>query len=292
MFRGSIVALVTPFKPNFEIDFDAFGRLIDRQIDAGTHGIVPCGCTGEAATLSHDEQKKLIAYCVERVAGRIPVIAGAGSNNTREAIELTKFAREAGADGALSITPYYNKPMPAGQIAHYTAVAEAAKIPIMLYNVPGRTGTKMTPETIATLSKVDYIHSVKEACGSIDQVTEILSLCDINVLSGDDGLTLPMMAVGGRGVVSVAANVIPESVAAMCDAFDEGNLAEARILHYEMVAMNKALFVETNPIPVKAMLAEMGFIENVLRMPLTPIGSAGREAIQKVLATVAHVHAR
>ena len=187
MFRGSIVALVTPFKPNFEVDFDAFGRLIDRQIEAGTHGIVPCGCTGEAATLSHDEQKKLIAYCVERVAGRVPVIAGAGSNNTHEAVSLTKFAREAGADGVLSITPYYNKPMPQGQIAHYTAVAEAAQIPVMLYNVPGRTGTKMTAETIAALSKVEHIEYVKEACGSVDQVTEILSQCNITVLSGDDG---------------------------------------------------------------------------------------------------------
>lgn len=291
MFRGSIVALVTPFKTDFEIDFDAYGRLIDWQIEAGTHGIVPCGCTGEAATLSHDEQKKLIAFCVERVAGRVPVIAGAGSNNTKEAIGLTKFAREAGADGALSITPYYNKPMPAGQIAHYTAIAEAARIPIMLYNVPGRTGTKMSPETIAALSKIEYIDSVKEACGSVEQVTEILSLCDINVLSGDDALTLPMMSVGAHGVVSVAANVIPETVAALCDTFDEGNLADARMIHYDMVAMNKALFVETNPIPVKAMLAEMGLIQNVLRMPLTPIGPAGKEAIKKVLASIAPVQA-
>jgi 4-hydroxy-tetrahydrodipicolinate synthase len=289
MFRGSIVALVTPFKPNFDVDFDAFGRLIDRQIEAGTHGIVPCGCTGEAATMTHDEQKKIVKYCVERVAGRVPVIAGAGSNNTKEAIELTRFAKEVGADGALSITPYYNKPMPAGQIAHYTAIAEAAKLPIMLYNVPGRTGTRMTPETIAALSKVDYIESVKEASGSIEQVTEILSQCDINVLSGDDSMTLPMMAIGARGVVSVAANVIPETVAALCDTFDEGNLADARTIHYEMVAMNKALFVETNPIPVKAMLAEMGLIENVLRMPLTPLGPAGKEAIKKVLQTVAPV---
>lgn len=289
MFRGSLVAIVTPFNQNFDIDYDAYGRLIDRQLDAGTHGIVPCGCTGEAATLSHDEQKQLIKFCIERVAGRVPVVAGTGSNNTREAIGLTQYAKEAGADGALLITPYYNKPTPAGQIAHYTTIANEVDIPIMLYNVPGRTGTKMSPETIAELNKVGNIVSIKEACGSVDQVTQILSQCDISVVSGDDALTLPMLAVGAHGVVSVAANIAPEPVAALCNAFGEGDLARARTIHYELAALNKALFVESNPLPVKAMLADLGLIQNVLRLPLTPMQPANFQAIKPVLDKIAPV---
>ena len=201
MYRGSIVALVTPFKTNFEIDFEAYGRLIDFQLEHGTHGIVPCGCTGEAATLSHAEQKQCVKFTIDRVAGRVPVIAGTGSNNTKEAIDLTAYAKEVGADGALLITPYYNKPTPAGQIAHYRTIAEQVDIPIMLYNVPSRTGTKMSPETIAALNEIPNIVSIKEACGSVDQVTQILAQCDINVVSGDDALALPMMSVGATGVV-------------------------------------------------------------------------------------------
>lgn len=283
MYRGSIVALVTPFSENFEIDFDAYGRLIDFQIERGTHGIVPCGCTGEAATLSHDEQKQCVKFTVERVAGRVPVIAGTGSNNTKEALDLTAYAKEAGADGALLITPYYNKPTPAGQIAHYRTIAEHVDIPIMLYNVPGRTGTKMSPETIAELSKTPNIVSIKEACGSVDQVTQILARCDINVVSGDDALTLPMMAVGARGVVSVAANVVPDRIAALCDEFDAGNLEAARAIHYEIAPLCTALFVETNPIPVKAILADMGLIKNVLRLPLTPMTPEAFAQIKPVL---------
>ncbi len=271
MFRGSIVAVVTPFTDDYEVDFDAYGRLVDMHLAEGTHGIVPCGCTGEAATLTHAEQQACIKFVVERVAGRIPVIAGTGSNNTKEALSLTKHAREVGADAALVITPYYNKPTAEGQIAHYRAVADAAQFPIMLYNVPGRTGTKMSPETIATLGEHPHIASVKEACGSVDQVSEILAQSDIIVMSGDDGLTLPMMAVGGTGVVSVAANVAPAKSAALCNAFFEGDLAQARALHYELLPLYKALFLESNPIPVKAALAEMGLIKNVLRLPLTPM---------------------
>ena len=286
MFRGSIVALVTPFKENLEIDFEAYGRLVDFHLDNGTDGIVPCGCTGEAATLSHDEQKSIIGFVVERVSGRVPVIAGTGSNNTKEALGLTRYAKEAGADGALLITPYYNKPTPAGQIAHYRTIAEAVDIPIMLYNVPSRTGTKMTPETIAELSRTENIVSIKEACGSVDQVTQIISRCDINVVSGDDALTLPMMAVGASGVVSVAANVAPARVAALCDAFDAGDLEEARRIHYELAPLVEALFVETNPMPVKAMLADMGLIENVLRLPLIAMTADKFQAIQSVLQGV------
>jgi 4-hydroxy-tetrahydrodipicolinate synthase len=289
MYRGSFVALATPFLKNLEIDFDAYGRLIDFQLEHGTHGIVPCGCTGEAATLSHDEQKSIIRFAIERVAGRVPVVAGTGSNNTKEAVALTQYAKEVNADGALLITPYYNKPTPAGQIAHYNAVAAAADIPIMLYNVPGRTGTKMSPETIAKLSKTPNIVSVKEACGTVDMVSDIRALCDINILSGDDPLTLPMMSVGASGVVSVAANVAPDKVAAMCNAVAADDWAKAKDLHYELLPLCRALFCESNPIPVKAALAEMGLIKNILRLPLTPLLPENLGKIKAVLQTAAAV---
>ncbi|HOJ32704.1 MAG TPA: 4-hydroxy-tetrahydrodipicolinate synthase [Candidatus Hydrogenedentes bacterium] len=286
MFRGAITALVTPFKPNFDVDFDAYGRLVDFQIEQGIDGIVPCGCTGEAATLSHEEQIQCIRFVIERVAGRVPVIAGTGSNSTREALALTKAAKEAGADAALLITPYYNKPTPEGQIAHYTAVAEAVDIPIVLYNVPSRTGTNMLPETVATLSRKKNIVAVKEAGGSVDQVSQIRKICSITVLSGDDSLTLPMMAVGATGVISVASNVVPGKVAALCASFEKGDLAGAQRIHYELLPLFKGLFLETNPMPVKAALAKMGLIQNVLRLPLTPMRAepfAKLEAILKEL---------
>ena len=283
MFQGSFPALVTPFTENFEIDFDAYGRLIDFHLENGTNGIVPCGCSGEAATLSHDEQKALIRYCVEWVNGKIPVVAGTGSNNTREAVGLTKYAKEVGCQGALLITPYYNKPTPAGQIAHYTTVAREADIPIMLYNVPGRTGTKMSPETIAEMSKDANIVSVKEACGSVDQVSQIVSLCDINVMSGDDSLTLPMMAVGASGVVSVAANVIPTLMSELCAAANAGDFAKAKEIHYKVLPLTGALFLETNPMPVKACLAKMGMIKNVLRLPLVSMTDDSASRLDPVL---------
>jgi 4-hydroxy-tetrahydrodipicolinate synthase len=283
MFRGSFVALATPFKASYDIDFDAYGRLVDFQLDQGTNGIVPCGCTGEAATLTHDEQAKCIQFVVERVAGRVPVIAGTGSNNTREALVLTKHAKDVGADGALLITPYYNKPTPAGLIAHYRAISDGVDIPIMLYNVPSRTGTKIEPETVAELNKIPNITSIKEAAGSVDQVSQIRSLCDITVLSGDDSLTLPMMAVGATGVVSVAANVIPAKIAALCAQFDAGNLAGAQQIHYQVIPLLKGLFFETNPLPVKAVLARMGLIENILRLPLTPALPATVAKLEPIL---------
>ncbi len=293
MFRGSIVALVTPFKDDLSVDLDAYGRLIDFQIERGTHGIVPCGCTGEAATLSHDEQKQIIRFCIERVAGRVPVVAGTGSNNTREAIELTRYAKEIGADGALMITPYYNKPTKEGQIAHYRAVAEKVDIPIMLYNVPSRTGTNIEPQTVAEMSRIPNIVSIKEASGSLDQVSSIRALCNINILSGDDSLTLPMMAVGASGVVSVAANVAPDRVAALCDEWDAGNVAAAQAIHYELMPLFKALFVQTNPLPVKAVLAHMGLIKNVLRLPLTPLPpdkfASIKPVIEKLIQSTAAV---
>jgi len=244
---------------------------------------VPCGCTGEAATLSHAEQKECIRYTVERVAGRIPVVAGTGSNNTAEALGLTRYAFEVGCDGALLITPYYNKPTPAGQIAHYTTIANGVDIPIMLYNVPGRTGTKMTADTIASLSETPNIVAVKEACGSVEQVTEILERCNITVLSGDDGLTLPMIAVGATGVVSVAANVMPAEVAALCRMAMANDYEGARKMHYKLSRLFKTLFIETNPMPVKAALSKMGIIKNILRLPLVPLAGKNLDALDAVL---------
>lgn len=285
MFKGSYVALATPFTDDGSVDFDAYGRLVEYQLEHGTDGLVPCGCTGEAATLSHEEQKQCIRFVVEKVAGRAKVLAGTGSNSTREAIELTRFAAEAGADAALLITPYYNKPTPAGQIAHYERVAAAVpNLPIMLYNVPSRTGTNMLPATVARLSQVDNIQAIKEAAGSVDQVSQILSLCDITVMSGDDSLTLPMMAVGATGVVSVAANVVPGPVAEMCRLALAGDFAGARKIHYRLMPLFKALFIETNPMPVKAALARMGIIRNVLRLPLVPLSPEKAPELDKVLA--------
>ena len=272
MFSGSIVALVTPFQKDGSVDYDRYGKLIDWQIEQGTNGIVPCGCTGEAATLNHEEQKATIRFAVERIAKRVPVIAGTGSNSTAEAVSLTKYAKEVGADAALLIMPYYNKPTPAGQIAHFTTVAKAVgDLPIILYNVPSRTGMPILPQTVAELNKVPNIVSIKEAGGSVDQVSQIKLECGINVLSGDDSLTLPMMAVGATGVISVAANVAPAKVAALCAEAGKGQFEAARKIHYELMPLFKALFIETNPMPVKAALARMGWIENNLRLPLTPM---------------------
>jgi len=287
MYQGSYVALVTPFQDNGEIDFDAYGRLVDFQLENGTDGLVPCGCTGEAATLSHAEQRACIEFVVKRTAGRVPVVAGTGSNNTREAIELTTFAKELGCQGALVITPYYNKPTAAGQIAHYSLIAEKCQLPIMLYNVPGRTATKIEPETIAELSKVPYIVSVKEACGSVDQVTQIISRCDINVMSGDDSLTLPMISVGAKGVVSVAANIVPRAVADLCAAGNAGDYAKAREIHYRIAPLYSGLFLETNPLPIKAALAAMGLIKNNLRLPLTPMRPEIFAKLQPILKDLA-----
>ena len=257
--------------------------MIEFQLENGTHGIVPCGCTGEAATLSFDEQKRLIKITVETVARRVPVIAGTGSNNTREAVELTKYAKKAGSDGALLITPYYNKPTPEGQYRHYEKIAKEADIPIVLYNVPSRTGISIKPETVARLSKVDNIVAIKEASGSLDQVSQILSLCDITVLSGDDSLTIPMMSLGATGVISVAANVMPAQVAKMVDFALEGNYGEAKRLHFALMSLFKGLFIETNPIPAKTALSLMGKIEPNWRLPLCEMTSENLTKFKKML---------
>lgn len=283
MFKGSFVALVTPHRADGSIDEKIFRELIEFQIENGTDGIVPCGCTGEAATLSHDEQKRLIKIAVETVKGRVPVVAGTGSNNTTEAIDLTKYAKKAGADAALIITPYYNKPTPEGQYRHYATIAKTVDIPIVLYNVPSRTGISIQPKTVANLSKIDNIVAIKEASGSLDQVSQILSQCDITVLSGDDSLTLPMMSIGAKGVVSVAANIMPKEVRDMVDLALKGDYDGARRLHFLLLPVFKALFVETNPIPVKTALYLMGKIEANWRLPLCEMTSENLTEFKKIL---------
>jgi len=282
MFKGSFVAIVTPFK-NEKVDKTKFRELIEFQIKNGTDGIVPAGCTGEAATLTHEEQKALVKLTCEIVNGRVPVIAGAGSNSTAEAVSLTKCAKRAGADGILSITPYYNKPTPEGQYRHYEAVAKAADIPIMIYNVPSRTGISIKPETVARLSKIDNIVAIKEASGSLDQVSQIISLCDITVLSGDDSLTLPMMAVGAQGVVSVVANVVPGEVHEMTKEYLDGNIEEARKMHYKILPLCKAMFIETNPLPVKTSLKMLGMLNGQMRLPLCEMEAENRAKLKKAL---------
>ncbi|MBU0571232.1 MAG: 4-hydroxy-tetrahydrodipicolinate synthase [Candidatus Omnitrophica bacterium] len=282
MFKGSYVALVTPFKKG-KIDDETFRKLIEFHIEQGTEGLVPCGCTGEAATLDTEEQKRLIELAVETCSGRIPVVAGTGSNSTKEAIDLTVFAARAGCDGALIITPYYNKPTPEGQYRHYAEIASKADIPIMLYNVPGRTGISMLPSTIARLSKVDNIVAIKEAAGSVQQVVDILSLCDITVLSGDDSMTLPFMCVGAKGVVSVAANIIPAKIRELVQTFANGDIEASRKIHYEIVYLCEAMFIETNPIPVKTALSMMGMVDGEFRMPLCEMMSGNKAKLEEMI---------
>ncbi len=283
MFKGSYVAVVTPFKDG-RVDEKSFRELIEFHIDNGTDGLVPCGCTGEAATLSMEEQKRLIKIAVETSDRRIPVVAGTGSNCTRESIELAVFAKKAGSAGVLVITPYYNKPTPEGQYRHYKEIAEKAGLPVILYNVPSRTGISMLPSTVARLSKVDNIVAIKEAAGSVQQVMDILALCDITVISGDDSLTLPFMAVGAKGVISVAANIVPRRVHDLVQAFLDGDLQRSRDIHYEMLPLFKSMFIETNPIPVKTALALMGMVKEEWRMPLCEMMDENRERLKKSLS--------
>jgi len=282
MFEGSIVAIVTPFKDD-KIDEQRLSELIEFHISEGTSAILPCGCTGEAATLTHKEQEYMIKLVIDIVNKRVPVIAGTGSNSTEEALALTKSAKDAGADGALLITPYYNKPTPRGQYLHYEKIAKAVDIPIILYNVPSRTGISILPQTVAELSKIDNIIGIKEASGSLDQVSAIIDLCDIIVLSGDDALTLPMMSLGAKGVISVAANVVPKHISMMVKSFMAGNLEESRKIHFNLFPLFKALFYETNPIPVKTALGMMGKIIPELRLPLCDIENENRERLRNVL---------
>lgn len=287
MFSGSLVAIVTPFRRG-AFDEQSYGELIEFHIANGTRGIVPCGTTGESATLSHAEHERVVALTVEIVNQRVPVIAGTGSNATDEAIAFTRHAKRVGADGALLITPYYNKPTQEGLYRHYAAVAQAVDLPLILYNIQGRTSVNMTPETIARTAHLPNVVGIKEGSGSLGQVSEIIHQCGeaFTILSGDDPLTVPMMALGAKGVITVTANVAPKEMANMVNAALAGNFAEARTWHFKLAPLFKALFYETNPIPVKEALSIMNKIDPDIRLPLTRLSSDNRDRLGRVMQEV------
>jgi 4-hydroxy-tetrahydrodipicolinate synthase len=284
MFKGAIVAIVTPFK-NGKVDEEALRGLIEFQIENGTDAIVPCGTTGESPVLSHEEHDRVIEITVDAVKKRVPVIAGTGSNSTAEAIRLTKHAHEVGADGVLVVCPYYNRPTQEGLYQHYKALAEAVPIPIIVYNIQSRTGVNMNTDTLARLAKIKNIVGVKEASGSLKQMAEVISACaeDFTVLSGDDFFTFPLMCLGGHGIISVVSNIAPGAVAQMVDAFMAGDMKKARELHFKMTPLVDAMFIETNPAPVKAALAIMGKIDDEIRLPLVKVSDATREKVRKAM---------
>ena len=275
MFHGTMTALVTPFS-NGKIDEGAFRAHLERQVEAGVDGVVPAGTTGEAATLSFDEHKQVIAIAVDQVAGRVPVIAGTGSNNTAESIELTEAAKSLGADAALLISPYYNKPSQEGIYQHYKAVADAVHLPQIVYNVPGRTNSNILPETVGRLSHVSNIVAIKDATADMEQLMHSLAACDgrMEFYSGDDATVTPFMALGGHGVISVVANIAPKTMKSLTDAMRAGDLDLARRAQFAMRDINHMLFVEANPVPVKAACHLLGWCKNELRLPLLPLDSA------------------
>lgn len=289
VFEGSMVALVTPFK-NGKLDEKALKGLLDFHLQAKTDVIIPCGTTGESATMSHEEHRRVMSFVVEYVNRRVPVICGAGSNNTQEALGLVQHAKKIKADGVLVVTPYYNKPTQEGLYQHYEFLASKADIPIVLYNVPGRTGVCMAPATVARLAKIPNIVAIKEASGNLDQVDQILELCDITVISGDDSLTVPMMSIGARGVISVTANVAPQFVRDLVHAALDGNWDEARQIHRQLYPLSKVMFIETNPIPVKTALALMKKIRPEFRLPLTPMNPDNQKKLAAELKKLGVLH--
>jgi len=284
MFEGAMVALVTPFKKG-KVDEKKLSELVEFHIKNGTSAIVPCGTTGESATLSYEEHDRVIEIVIEAVNKKVPVIAGTGSNSTDEAIMLTKHAKKAGADASLQVSPYYNKPTQEGLFQHFKAIAEEADLPIILYNIASRTGVNIEPETMARLAKVKNIVGVKEASGNLEQMARACALCGhgFDLISGDDGLTLPIMAIGGTGVISVVNNIVPKDVAEMVSKFKKGDIQGARKLHYKLLPLVKAMFIETNPIPVKTAMALLGMIEPGLRLPLCQMSEANLEKFKKAL---------
>lgn len=284
MFEGIHTALITPFRAG-QVDEEALRAHVERQIEAGVDGVVPCGSTGESATLSHLEHRRVVEIVVEAVRGRVAVIAGTGSNSTREAIELTRHAKDAGADGALLLSPYYNKPTQEGIYAHYAAIAEATRFPLVIYNVPGRTASNIAPEIIGRLARLEHVVGIKEASGSLDQMAHVVAKCpaDFAVLSGDDSLTLPLLAIGGKGVISTTSNVAPRRMCDLVRSFLAGDLARAQSIHYALLPLFDVLFCETNPIPVKAAGAALGWCDPEIRLPLTRITDANLERLRVVL---------
>lgn len=284
MFKGSIVAIITPFKDG-KVDEEAYRELIDFQIKNGTSAILPCGTTGESATLNVEEHKRVIKIAVEAVNKRVPVIAGTGGNSTSEAIELTAYAKKLGADASLQVTPYYNKPTQEGLYQHYKAIVNATALPIVLYNVPSRTGINMLPETVARLAELEEVVAIKEASGNLGQMAEIVKLAGdkITLLSGDDNITLPVLAIGGKGVISVVANIVPRDTSDMVSAWEDGDFQKAKELFYHLFPLCQAMFYETNPIPVKTSLAVMGKIREEFRLPLVSMAPANLERLKRVL---------
>jgi len=287
LFSGSMVALVTPMKQG-RVDESALTKLIDWQIENGTAVIVPCGTTGESATLTHEEHDVVIRLTVEAVRGRAKVLAGAGSNSTAEALRLHKFCEKIGVDGALHITPYYNKPTQAGLLAHFRAISESSPLPIVLYNVPSRTGVNLLPETVLRLAELSNIVGVKEASGNLNTASEILKSAPaaFGLYSGEDSLNYPLFALGAAGAISVTCNVVPKLCSEQFSAVQKGHFSQAKKIHYDLYELNRVLFIETNPIPVKAALHMMGRIEEEYRLPLVKMGQETRHALQSVLQTM------
>jgi 4-hydroxy-tetrahydrodipicolinate synthase len=285
MFTGSMVALVTPFK-NGKVDWQSLEGLVDFHIQNGTHGIVPCGTTGESATLSHEEHDEVINAVIRAVKKRVPVIAGTGSNSTEEAVRLTRAAEQAGADGALMISPYYNRPTQEGIYQHYKKVAGAVGIPIIVYNIPGRTGSKIEPETLARLAEIKNVAGVKEATGSVDQAIDVIRLCGDNlaVYSGEDSLTFSLMALGGKGVISTVANIAPREMSQLAEACLKGNWEKGRELQLKLVPLIRSVFIETNPIPVKTAVSLMGKCTAELRLPLTPMADGNLTKLKQAMS--------
>ncbi|HET6576214.1 MAG TPA: 4-hydroxy-tetrahydrodipicolinate synthase [Fimbriiglobus sp.] len=284
LFAGVTVALVTPFR-NGEIDWDDLGKLVDWHAGQGTDGLAPCGTTGESPTLTHDENERVVAFVCERARGRLKVMAGTGSNNTAEAVRMTRAAKKAGADGTLQVGPYYNKPTQEGYYRHFAAIADAVDLPQVLYNIPGRTGSNILPETMARLA-ADYppVVAVKEATGSLDQASQVAALCDLTILSGDDSLTLPLMSIGAKGVVSVVGNIVPRDMMALVTAFVAGHLEEAQRWHRKLFPLCRDMLgVATNPIPVKAAMKLLGRGTGELRLPMCALDAAGEARVRQTL---------
>lgn len=284
MFSGTLVAIITPFADG-QVDYETLTELVEFHLESGTDGLVPVGTTGESPTLSHKENKEVVEHVVSIVDGQIPVIAGTGSNSTAEAIEMTAFAKKIGADASLQVAPYYNKPTQEGFYQHFKAVADEVDLPIVLYNIPGRCGgSGLTAQTVARLSEHENIVAIKEASGKLDMASEIASLCDITVLSGDDSLTLPIASVGGKGVISVVANIVPADVKAMTDLILEGDLVSARKWHRKLFALSKNLLsLSTNPIPIKAAMAMLNMASDEMRLPMTGLDQSQKAILQKTL---------
>ena len=284
MFEGLLTALVTPLRDG-AVDESALGDLVERQIEAGVDGLVPCGSTGESATLSHEEHHLVVRCVVEAAHGRVAVVAGTGSNNTQEAIELTRHAKQTGADGALLISPYYNKPSQAGIVAHFEAIERATSFPLIVYNIPGRTASNIAPETLARLAEIEHVVGVKESCGDLDQIAHVIARCpaDFTVLTGDDALALPLIALGGKGGISTTSNVAPKAMCELVEAARAGDMDRARAIHYRLLPLFDVLFCETNPIPVKAAVSQLGLCGDEIRLPMTPITQPNLERLQLVL---------